>query len=96
VARATQTLWARGEPAAVLAHATPYMQAFGHVVLAWIWLDLGLAASRAHSEHQEGFAHGIRHACRYFFVYELPKIGPWLAPAEAGDDTLLDTQEQWL
>ena len=39
-----------GRPASpdeALANATPYLQAFGHVVLAWIWLDVATACRRA-------------------------------------------------
>ncbi|WP_374594770.1 acyl-CoA dehydrogenase, partial [Aquabacterium sp.] len=39
VAAATQAAWATPEPARALANATPYLQAFGHTVLAWIWLE---------------------------------------------------------
>ena len=44
---ATQAAWATGVPEEALANATPYLQAFGHVVLAWMWLDVALAACRA-------------------------------------------------
>ncbi|WP_373368369.1 acyl-CoA dehydrogenase C-terminal domain-containing protein [Ottowia beijingensis] len=44
VGAATKAAWATGEPTEALANAVPYMQAFGHVVLAWIWLELSLAA----------------------------------------------------
>ena len=40
---ATKAAWATGVPEEALANATPYLQAFGHVVLAWIWLDVALA-----------------------------------------------------
>jgi butyryl-CoA dehydrogenase len=46
VAAATRAAWATGVPADALANAVPYMQAFGHTVLAWIWLDVALAALR--------------------------------------------------
>ncbi|HPH15446.1 MAG TPA: acyl-CoA dehydrogenase, partial [Burkholderiaceae bacterium] len=35
VAAATEAAWATGNPAEALPNAVPYMQAFGHVVLAW-------------------------------------------------------------
>ncbi|NBS96665.1 MAG: acyl-CoA dehydrogenase, partial [Betaproteobacteria bacterium] len=38
---ATQAAWATQVPDEALANATPYLQAFGHVVMAWIWLDIG-------------------------------------------------------
>jgi hypothetical protein len=43
---ATKAAWSTGVPEDALANATPYLQAFGHVVLAWIWLDVALAAQR--------------------------------------------------
>ena len=93
---ATRTLWTCDTPEATLAHATPYMQAFGHVVLAWVWLELSLAASRVYTAVDDDFLHGIWHACRFFFVHELPKVGAWLGPAEAGDATIFETREEWL
>ena len=49
---ATKAAWATGVPEEALANATPYLQAFGHVVLAWLWLDVALAARRTGSPLQ--------------------------------------------
>jgi alkylation response protein AidB-like acyl-CoA dehydrogenase len=73
VGGATKKAWSTGEPEEALANAVPYMQAFGHAVLAWLWLDVVLAA-----QGDSDFAQGKRAAARYFFAYELPKIGAWL------------------
>src|SRR6478735_9142879 len=43
VGAATKAAWSTGEPTAALANAVPYMQAFGHLVIAWTWLDVLLA-----------------------------------------------------
>jgi butyryl-CoA dehydrogenase len=96
IERATQDLWAQGDTERALAHATPYMQAFGHVVVAWMWLDVSLTASRVYQPQDDAFLHGIWAACRYFFVYEIPRISAWLAPAASGDRTIADLQEVWL
>jgi butyryl-CoA dehydrogenase len=96
VERLTRTLWTDGEADSALAHATPYMQAFGHVVLAWVWLELSLAARRLERKEDHSFAQGIHAACRYFFVYELARVPAWLSPAESGDRTIQDLQEAWL
>ena len=40
VGAATKAAWSTGNPTEALANATPYLQAFGHTVLAWIWLDV--------------------------------------------------------
>jgi hypothetical protein len=43
---ATKAAWATGNPLEALPNAVPYMQAFGHTVLAWMWLDVALACQR--------------------------------------------------
>ena len=88
---ATKAAWATGVPEEALANATPYLQAFGHVVIAWIWLDVALAIA----ERGDDVALGQRAALRYFFNYELPKIGPWLAVVASRDDTCRDMKESW-
>ena len=72
---ATQAAWSTGVAEEALANATPYLQAFGHVVLAWLWLDVACAAAPTNSP----FSAGKLSAMRYFYAYELPKIDPWLA-----------------
>ena len=92
---ATQTAWAGGDAAQALANAVPYLQAFGHVVLAWIWLEVACAASQGamgaadvDAVQGRGAAQeGRLRACRYFFHYELPKIGAWLSVVESLDQT---------
>ena len=39
IQQATRAAWADADANAALANAVPYMQAFGHVVIAWIWLE---------------------------------------------------------
>jgi alkylation response protein AidB-like acyl-CoA dehydrogenase len=72
---ATKAAWATGVPEEALANATPYLRAFGHVVMAWIWLDVALAAQRA----QSAMTGGKLAAMRYFFAYELPLVDAWLS-----------------
>ncbi|MCC6592886.1 MAG: acyl-CoA dehydrogenase [Xanthomonadales bacterium] len=83
--QATRQAWAGGTPEEVLANATPYLQAFGHLVLAWLWLDIVLALYG----RGDAFALGKRHAMRFFFHHELPKMGPWLAIVSNRDATCL-------
>jgi butyryl-CoA dehydrogenase len=90
VGQATQQAWDGAEPAQALANAVPYLQAFGHTVIAWIWLDV--AASLA--GHDSPAAQGRRAACRYFFRYELPKIGAWLNVVRSRDSTCADLPEE--
>lgn len=84
VGAATQAAWATGDPQAALANAVPYMQAFGHTVLAWIWLDVALAAIALPASPAR---QGRLAAARYFFHYELPRIGAWLKVVRERDLT---------
>jgi len=92
---ATKSAWATGHPEDALANATPYLQAFGHVVLAWIWLDVALAVQAGAARHPEGFVQGKLQACRYFFAYELPKIDAWLAVVAERCPVCRETQDDW-
>ena len=88
VGRATKMAWSTGEPREALANAVPYMQAFGHTVLAWMWLELAVASQ------DDGVASkGRLAAARFFFHYELPKIGAWLKVVESRDMTCADVPE---
>jgi butyryl-CoA dehydrogenase len=88
----TATLWGTGDPALALANASVYLEAFGHAVVAWLWLEQALAAAG-----KEGaFYDGKRQAARYFFRWELPKTGPQLDLLASLDRTTLDTDPTWL
>jgi alkylation response protein AidB-like acyl-CoA dehydrogenase len=84
VGAATKAAWATGEPTDALANAVPYLQAFGHTVLAWVWLDVALAACAAPESNART---GRLAAMRFFFHYELPKIGAWLQVVSQRDQT---------
>jgi len=90
VGAATKSAWATQDPAAALANAVPYMQAFGHTVIAWMWLDVALVvpADAAEPAHVGRLA-----AARYFFHYELPKIGAWLGVVSTRDTTCAQVPE---
>jgi butyryl-CoA dehydrogenase len=94
VSHATQAAWATGTPGDALANAVPYMQAFGHTVLAWIWLDVGLAALRADATKSVASTLGKIGAMAYFYHYELPKIGAWLNVVQNRDLTCANLPEE--
>ena len=94
---ATQAAWATGEPDEALANATPYLQAFGHVVLAWVWLDVALCAQQRLADRaaDADMLRGLFAAQTYFFHYELPRIGAWLTVVETRDATCRMMDEAW-
>ncbi len=65
----TGSLWADRDPTSALSDATTYLDAVGHVVIAWLWLDVELAAIG-----DDDFYAGKRMASQYFFTRELPKV----------------------
>jgi alkylation response protein AidB-like acyl-CoA dehydrogenase len=87
VSIATQKAWSTGNPNEALANAVPYMQAFGHTVLAWIWLDVAAKALAGDAAQTNAATQGRVGAAKYFFHYELPKIGAWLAVVASRDQT---------
>jgi hypothetical protein len=93
VGAATKAAWATGNPGDALANAVPYMQAFGHLVLAWTWLDV--VASLSPDAIKTVAAHaGRMRATTYFFHYELPRIGAWLQVVSSRDATCADMPEE--
>ncbi len=91
IGNATKAAWASGNPQEALANAVPYMQAFGHTVLAWIWLDVSLSNSNA--INSIALRAGITPATEYFYRYELPKIDAWLAVVSRRDMTCANMAE---
>jgi len=94
----TQRLWSAGDPRVTLANASVYLEAFGHIALAWIWLEQAQVACTA-LRHASGadadFYRGKLAACDYFFRWELPKTVPQLELLASLDRTTLDMQDTW-
>ena len=87
----TTTMFASGDIEAALANSVIYLEAFGHIVVAWIWLEQLLAAEG----HTGDFYDGKRQSARYFFRYELPKTAPALDLLEGLDRTTLEMRDGW-
>jgi len=92
VVEVTQAIWAPGDPVLGLANASLYLEAVGHTVIAWMWLEQLLAVGAKEGD----FYDGKRAAASYFFRYELPRTGPQLDLLAALDRTTLDTRTEWL
>ncbi|MEL7466493.1 MAG: acyl-CoA dehydrogenase [Pseudomonadota bacterium] len=78
-----------------LANATIYLDAFGHTVVAWLWLKQALAAKAAlgdASGEEADFLNGKLTAARYFFRYELPNIRAQCDLLAAMDRTCLEAK----
>ena len=91
----TRILHGAGDANITLANASVYLEAFGHIVIAWIWLEQCLVAGRKMTTQETAFYQGKFAACRYFFAYDLPKVGPMLDLLESLDTTTLTMQDAW-
>jgi hypothetical protein len=61
--------------------ATLFLRAFGHGVVAWLWLDQLASASP-----DNPIRVGIAAACRFFFDAELPQAVTWLEIVDQHSD----------
>lgn len=94
--RATKALLGCPDPDQRLANATTYLDAFGHLVIGWVWLWQALVAARAlekgtPSEAEQTFYYGKLRACRFFSRHELPLAKARLELCRSLDTTCLDT-----
>jgi len=94
VGHVTQALYGAGDMNKTLANASTYLEAVGHAVIAWIWLEQALKAV-GKTGHDADFYRGKLQACAFFFKWELPKIHPQLDLLESIDTTTLDMQDAW-
>ena len=82
-----------------LANASSFMEAFGHVVVSWIWLQQATVAERALrgavDDSDANFYRGKLQACKYFFEWELPKVSSMLAVLEPLSVACLEMQDEW-
>jgi hypothetical protein len=91
IAGTTARLHGAGDPAVTLANSAVYLEAVGHTVVGWIWLEQLLATATAAGD----FYDGKRQAARYFFRWELPKTAAQLDLLDSLDQTVLDIQPAW-
>ncbi|MEJ2800792.1 acyl-CoA dehydrogenase [Comamonadaceae bacterium PP-2] len=81
-----------------LANATIYLDVFGKVAVAWIWLKQALVATRAlagEGAPDADYYQGKLSAQRYFFDWDLRTASQSLARLAAFDRTALDMKDEW-
>ena len=87
----TAKVWESRDPESALANASVYLEAAGHLVIAWAWLEQFLAVDEAEGDFYEG----KRQAARYFFRFELPKTAPQFDLLASLDRTTLEMKDAW-
>nr|WP_245197862.1 acyl-CoA dehydrogenase [Acinetobacter nosocomialis] len=79
-----------------LANAANYLEAFGHLVVGWLWLDQAITLhENLATSSATDFLNGKLAACDYFFGWEMPKIYSWLAVLDPIETTPLNMPEAW-
>lgn len=76
-----------------LANASLYLDAFGHMVVGWLWLRQGQAAVHGlanNGPQTDCFYKGKLKACDFFARYELPKVESLASLLKEVDTTSLD------
>jgi butyryl-CoA dehydrogenase len=91
IGEVTARLWATGDAELALANSAAYLDAVGHTVVGWLWLEQALVAG----DRPAAFYAGKRMAARYFFRYEMPKVTVALDLLAGLDRTLLDLDPAW-
>ncbi|MDG1906588.1 MAG: acyl-CoA dehydrogenase [Arenicella sp.] len=84
---------AEKNPSLALANATLFLDAMGHIVIAWMWLKQAVAAKQgleSANAADQNFYQGKLAACQFFFRYELPKIDSELDLVASVDPTCFD------
>ena len=84
----------------VFSNSVAYLNLFGHLTIAWLWLRQAEIACQAlntkpHSD-DVNFYHGKVQAMKYFFHSELPLTYHWGEIVKSIDSTSFDTHPDWL
>lgn len=96
---ALMTVAATENPDLAMANSVEYLDFFGNVVVAWVWLKMGAVASKgldnlAH-DSDEAFYRGKLQAMKFFFEYQLPKVYASADLLCSANRTTFDMQEDW-
>ncbi|MCO1334052.1 acyl-CoA dehydrogenase [Microbulbifer sp. OS29] len=82
-----------------LGNATLYLDLFGCIVVAWMWLKQAIIAEKALETVPDGDAQdyyqGKLHTAKYYFEWELPKTDTAIALLKSGNPIPFDMQENW-
>jgi len=91
---AVDRLLRESDDATAIVHATPFLNAFGHAVVAWLLLDIATLASArlsgAENAIERDYLAGKIKVCQFFAETECPLVGAWLSPLLAGNSTARD------
>jgi len=83
----------------VLSNSVKYLELFGNIIIAWLWLKQGIVSAKAIEKqpHKDdlAFYQGKLQALQYFYRFELPQIYLWSKILTNLDDSSYSMQTQW-
>ena len=93
-----------GDPEAMLAHASDYLELFSIVVIAWQWLELAAISRealagplpRGRASRDEGYYRARLAAAQYWIRTELPRVEHLAALCRDGEDSYVRLDPAWL
>jgi alkylation response protein AidB-like acyl-CoA dehydrogenase len=89
----------RKDPDLALANATLYLDTFGRITAAWMWLKQAIVAARALSLAAggagSGYYLGKLQAAHYYFQWELPATAAQCAQLLAVDRVPFEMKDEW-
>lgn len=91
----------KDKPEVFLADASLYLESFGLVTIAWMWLKQALVAEKVLqqgglSDEETYFYRGKIAAFQYFFEYELPKTQALNERLRSDNRITLEMESEWL
>lgn len=82
-----------------LSNSVKYLELFGNIVIAWLWLKQGIIAAQALlnelPEKEQNFYNGKLQALRYFYRFELVQIYPWSKILMDIDSSCYEMKADW-
>ena len=88
----------QGQVNQALANSALYLNAFGHMVIGWRWLEHAIRAQQGltnGSASDREFYQGKLQAARFFLTWEVPSCHHALNVLERRDTTCLDMNDEW-
>ncbi|QJD60441.1 acyl-CoA dehydrogenase [Pseudomonas sp. gcc21] len=88
----------KGQVNQALANSALYLNAFGHMVIGWRWLEQAIRAQQGlanGSASDREFYQGKLQAARFFLTWEVPGCHHALTVLERRDTTCLDMNDEW-
>ncbi len=83
----------------VLSNSVKYLELFGNIIIAWLWLKQGIVSIKAIDKkpHQDdlNFYQGKLQALQYFYKFELPQVYHWSKILTNLDDSAYNMKTQW-